>query len=250
VLKPLAGEGTAGGGKERGARMTLIFLHGSGGCKESWHHQVRFFEDADAIDLPGHPEGELCASIGGYARWLREYIRERNHREVVLVGHSLGGGIALLYALEHPGDLEGIVLVGSGARLRVHPMFLEGLAETIEKPDLFLAFLKTGHARVEPELAEVLLRRAHQNGPAVTLNDLRACDAFDVIDRLGELRLPHLALCGDEDTMTPPKYSHFLAEKIPTARSVVIPGGTHMVFAEKPDLVNAAIDEFLRGLRS
>ncbi len=230
--------------------MTLIFLHGSGGCKESWHHQTRFFEDADAVDLPGHPEGEPCASIGGYVEWLRGYIRERAYRDVVLVGHSLGGAIALLHALEHPGELEAIVLVGSGARLRVHPMILDGLEETIEKPDLFLAFQKTGYARVEPELAEVILRRSEENGPAVTLNDLRACDAFDVMDRLGELRLPLLALCGDEDTMTPPKYSHFLVEKIPSARAVVIPGGTHMVFAEKPDEVNAAIDAFLRGLRS
>jgi pimeloyl-ACP methyl ester carboxylesterase len=84
----------------------------------------------------------------------------------------------------------------------------------------------------------------------VTLNDLRACDTFDVMDRLGEIRLPLLALCGDEDTMTPPKYSHFLAEKIPTARAVVVSGGTHMVFAEKPAEVNAAIDEFVREIQS
>ena len=230
--------------------MKLVFVHGSGGCKEAWHHQTRFFEDADAVDLPGHPEGEPCASIGGYVQWLREYIRERAYRDVVLVGHSLGSAIALLYALEHPDELEAIVLVGGGARLRVHPMFLEGLAKAEEKPEIFLEFLKTGHERIDPELAEVLLRRAEENGPAVTLNDLRACDAFDVMDRLGELRLSLLALCGDEDTMTPPKYSRFLAEKIPTARAVVVPGGTHMVFAEKPDEVNAAIDAFLRGLRS
>jgi len=230
--------------------MTLVFLHGSGGCKESWHHQVRFFEDADAIDLPGHPDGEPCASIDAYVQWLRGYIREKAYRDVVLVGHSLGGGIALLYALENPGDLEGIVLVGSGARLRVHPMFLEGLEKAIEKPEVFLEFQKTGHERVEPELAEVLLRRATENGPAVTLNDLRACDAFDVMDRLSEIRLPLLALCGDEDTMTPPKYSQYLVEKIPGARVVIVPGGTHMVFAEKPEEVNRAIDEFLRGLRS
>jgi len=229
--------------------MTLIFVHGSGGCKEAWHHQTRFFADADAVDLPGHPEGEPCSSIAGYVEWLREYIRERDYRDVVLVGHSLGGGIALLYALEHPAELEAIVLLGSGARLRVHPMFLEGLGKAEEKPEVFLEFLKTGHERVEPGLAEVLLRRAVENGPAVTLNDLRACDAFDVMDRLGELHLPILALCGDEDTMTPPKYAHFLADKVPTARAVAVPGGTHMVFAEKPDQVNAAIEEFLQRLR-
>ena len=230
--------------------MKLIFLHGSGGCKESWQHQARFFEGADAVDLPGHPEGEPCTSIAGYVAWLRAYIQERAYRDVVLIGHSLGGGIALLYALEHPEDLAGIVLVGSGARLRVHPAFLEGLEKAIDEPEFFLEFLKTGHERIEPELTEVLLRRAKENGPAVTLNDLRACDEFDVMDRLGEIRVPALAICGTDDIMTPPKYSQFLVDKLPDARALIVPGGTHMVFAEKPEAVNAAIGEFLQGLQS
>ena len=115
--------------------MKLIFLHGSGGCKEAWHYQVEFFDDADAVDLPGHPKGEPCTSIDDYVEWLRGYVQERTYRDVVLVGHSLGGAIAFLYALKYPDDLEGIVSVGSGARLRVHPMFLEELEKAIGNPD-------------------------------------------------------------------------------------------------------------------
>jgi pimeloyl-ACP methyl ester carboxylesterase len=230
--------------------MKLIFLHGSGGCRESWHHQARFFADADAVDLPGHPEGELCTSIDAYVEWLRGYIQERAYRRIVLVGHSLGGAIAFLYALRYPDDLEGIISVGSGARLRVHPIYLKGLEKAIEKPELFEEFQATGRELIEPELAEILRRRGIENGPAVTLNDLRACDEFDIMDRLAEIRVPTLAICGSDDIMTPPKYSHHLVEKIPGARAVIVQGGTHMVFAEKPDQVNAAIDEFLQGLES
>ena len=229
--------------------MKLIFLHGSGGCKESWRHQVGFFADADAVDLPGHPGGEPCASIGEYVQWLREYIQEGAYRNIVLVGHSLGGAIAFLYALEYPDDLDGIISVGSGARLRVHPMYLEGLEKAIGKPELFEEFQATGRELIEPELAEVLRRRGIENGPAVTLNDLRACDEFDIMNRLGEIRAPTLAICGSDDIMTPPKYSHHLVEKIPDAREVIVQGGTHMVFAEKPGEVNAAIEEFLQGLQ-
>ena len=230
--------------------MKLIFLHGSGGCRESWHHQVRFFAEADAVDLPGNPEGDPCPSIEEYVEWLRGYIRERAYRSVVLVGHSLGGAIAFLYALRYPEDLEAIISVGSGARLRVHPMYLEGLEKAIRKPELFEEFQATGRELIEPELAEVLRRRGIENGPAVTLNDLRACDEFDIMNRLGEIGVPTLAICGSDDIMTPPKYSHRLVEKISGARAVIIQGGTHMVFAEKPGEVNAAIDEFLHGLQS
>jgi pimeloyl-ACP methyl ester carboxylesterase len=209
---------------------------------------VRFFEDADAVDLPGHPEGEPCTNIDAYVGWLRAYIQERTYRDVVLVGHSLGGGIAFLYALRHPDDLKGIVSVGSGARLRVHPMYLEELEKAIREPARFVKFQDIGWERVDPELAEVVKRRGIENGPRVMLNDLRACDEFDIMNRLSEITVPTLAICGSDDIMTPPKYCHHLAEKLPEARAVVVRGGTHMVFAEKPAEVNSAIDEFLNGL--
>jgi pimeloyl-ACP methyl ester carboxylesterase len=228
--------------------MQLIFLHGSGGGKESWHYQVQFFENADALDLPGHPEGEPCTNIDDYVEWLRGYIQERTYRDVVLVGHSLGGAIAFLYTLKYPDDVKAIVSVGSGARLRVHPMFLEELEKAIGDPARFAKFQDIGWELVEPDLAEVVKRRGIENGPAVMLNDLRACDEFDVMHRLSEIAAPTLAICGGDDTMTPPKYSHHLVAKLPEARAVVIDGGTHMVFAEKPEEVNAAIDEFLQGL--
>ncbi len=107
--------------------MQLIFIHGSGGCKESWQFQTQYFDKSEAINLPGHPDGDLCPTIEGYTNWVRQYIQSKNYREVVLVGHSLGGGVALQYALDYPEDLKAIVLIGSGARLKVHPNFLEML---------------------------------------------------------------------------------------------------------------------------
>ncbi len=114
--------------------MQLIFIHGSGGSKESWFYQTRYFKGSIALDLPGHPSGKLCPTIEGYVEWLHKTVQEAGYRQVVLVGHSLGGGIALSYALKYPQDLAGIVTVGSGARLRVHPQNLEALEKAIKDP--------------------------------------------------------------------------------------------------------------------
>lgn len=228
--------------------MQLVFVHGSGGCRESWKYQTQFFPGSVAIDLPGHPIGDLCPTIEGYVAWLHRHIHEQGYRDVVLVGHSLGGGIALQYALDHATDLRGIVLVGSGARLRVHPMFLEALEKIIETPGATEDIFAGTYDLIDPELAAVIRRRAADNGPASFLNDLRACDRFDVMESLGEITVPILAVAGDQDVMTPPKYAHFLAGKVPGTRVAVIPGGTHMVFAEKPTEVNRAIEDFITGL--
>ena len=229
--------------------MKLIFIHGSGGCKESWYYQTKHFTDSDAIDLPGHPEGEPCTSIDAYVEWLRGYIQDNEYKDVVIVGHSLGGGIALLYALKYPEDLKGIISVGSGVRLRVHPMYLDELKKAIDDPEHYQEPQNTGgDDLIAPKLAKVLEKRRAENGPAITLNDLLACDKFDIMDRAGEIKVPILALCGTEDIMTPPKYTNFMADKIPGTKAVIIEGGTHMVFAEKPEEVNRALEGFLKEL--
>ena len=228
--------------------MKLIFIHGSGGCKEAWHYQTRHFPDADVIDLPGHPEGEPRTSVDGYAEWLRGYIQDRGYSDVVLAGHSLGSAIAQLYALKYPEDLKGLILIGGGARLRVHPTYLEMLEQAKSDPGIFEGFLEMSWGLIDPELIEVLRKRALENGPAVFLNDMLCCDKFDIINRVYDIRLPTLALCGSEDIMTPPKYTKYLADNIEGAREVIIDGGTHMVFAEKPGAVNLAIEDFLNSL--
>ena len=227
--------------------MKLIFIHGSGGMKEAWYYQTRHFPDSEAIDLPGHPDGEPRTSIDDYVEWLREYIYERGYSDVVLAGHSLGGGIAQLYGLKYPEDLKGLILIGTGARLRVHPMFLGALEEAVKDRSKWELASPMGEA-FPPEMKDEVLRKMEAIGPAVQLNDMLCCDRFDIMDRVQGLKLPTLIVCGTEDEMTPPKYAHYLADKIAGAREVIIEGATHGVAMERPDEVNRAIEDFLAGL--
>jgi len=105
-------------------------------------------------------------------------------------------------------------------------------------------------ARVSPEFAAELRGLSLAVGPDAFLADLRACDRFDVVERLGEIGTPTLAIVGTEDVMTPPKYSSFLGERMPDARVEIVDGGTHFVFAEYPDAVNQAIADFVASLEA
>jgi len=230
--------------------MKLIFIHGSGGTGLSFRRQTEYFKGSIAPDLPGHPDGEPCAAMEGYAEWFRGIITCHGYRDVVLAGHSLGGGIALTYALAYPGELRGLILLGSGTRLRVLPAFLDILEKAKTDPALFDSMIDPMHAKIDPKLALALKERALETGPAVMLNDMRACDAFSIMGREKEITIPVLALCGSEDMMTPPKYSAYVADTFPSARAVIIEGGTHFVFAEQPGEVNREIETFLAGFGS
>ncbi len=225
--------------------MKLIFIHGSGGCKEVWHYQTSHFSEAEAVALPGHPCGEPCTSVDSYVEWLRGYIQNAGYVNVVLVGHSLGGAVAQLYALKYPEDLSGLIIIGSGARLRVSNIYLETLRQARSNRNILEDFFDKSYELIKPELRDLLLRKSLECDPAVFLNDMLCCDRFDIMDQVHEIKPPTLAICGSEDIMTPPKYTKFLASKIEGARYVIIEGGTHMVFAEQPEVVNKAIEDFL-----
>ena len=139
--------------------------------------------------------------------------------------------------------------MGTGARLHVHPDYLERCREQGPDNEQWLAWYMKSFNRVASDMLPVLSQRAEELGPEVELNDLLACDRFDVMDQLGKIDLPTQVLCGSEDVMTPVKYSNYLAENMKNARETVIPGGTHFVQMEKFKTVNAEIENFMASLK-
>ena len=95
-----------------------------------------------------------------------------------------------------------------------------------------------------------IIKKLKTIGPAVMLNDLLCCDRFDLMGRLQEINLPTLIICGELDTMTPVKYADYLGARLANSRVVVVPQATHFVFAEKPEAVNKAIEDFMERIPS
>ena len=125
---------------------------------------------------------------------------------------------------------------------------MQTLEKPIENPNKATPIFDQMYNLIDQKLAAVIKRRGAENGLASFLNDLKACDQFDLIEHLKNINVPMLAICGDQDVMTPPKCSTFLVENVHGAKQVIISGGTHMVFAEKPNEVNQAIETFLEGI--
>ena len=229
--------------------MKLIYIHGAGSSGLAYQYQTGHFPDSVALDLPGHPSGKPCTSIEGYLEWVRGFIAGRDYRDVVVCGHSMGGAISMLYALRYPEELRGLILVGTGARLRVHPDYLEQCRQPGENNARWLEQrMAAYYPGVAPEVAAGMRQRSAQIGPAVELNDLLACDRFDVMEEVGNIRLPTLVVVGAEDVMTPVRYADYLAGQIPGAQEAVIPDATHFVQLQQPQGVNGAIERFLASL--
>jgi pimeloyl-ACP methyl ester carboxylesterase len=229
-------------------RPTLLLIHGAGGRHLDWPAKVRFLPETTvyALDLPGHAqsEGPGRDTIDAYADDVAAFMEAVGLERVVLVGHSMGGAIALTLALRRTPQVVGLVLVGTSARLRVGEIILDNILPNFPKAlDLIFKFAWSSQARpVQVGLAKRLMR---ENGPEVVYGDFWACHHFDVRARLGEITLPTLVLSGAADQMTPAKFGQALAAGIPGAKFVVIDRVGHFLMQEAPERVAGEIKQFL-----
>lgn len=202
-----------------------------------------------SLDLPGHgrSKGDGETTIAAYAarvvRWLDALKLDR----AVFVGHSMGGAIAIWMALEYAHRVAGLVLVGTGGRLRVLPIILELSAQPTHFEGVVdLISAKSYSPDAPPRLVDLARKRMAETSPQVLHQDFNACDQFDVMDRLGAVAVPTQVICGRDDVLTPEKYSHFLEAVIPQADLALIEKAGHMVMLEKPQQVAEVIVRFMR----
>jgi len=230
-------------------RETVLFIHGSGGGQHTWVYQKGFFErefNPVMIELPGHGEsgGEGEEEVGKYAEHVYAFLKALGLKKVFLAGHSLGGAIAQTLALTHEEMLKGVVLVGTGARLRVLPMILDGIKNNFEETVRKINQFAFSH-KVQTDLIEKSVSFMLQCRPGVLYGDFLACDRFDLTSEVEKIVLPTLILCGDDDQLTPAKYSQFLNSRIKGSKLEVLPNAGHMVMMEAAQAFNEKVRDFI-----
>ncbi len=231
------------------ANAPVVFVHGAAGSHLIWGAQVRALGEhtrAVALDLPGHgrslPPGR--DAMTAYRDVVLGLLDALGFDRAVIVGHSMGGGIAQTLALSHPDRVAGLGLIGTGARLRVLPALLDGVLSDFDHTARLVVENSYGPG-LDAAMRERALAEFRACPAPVIHDDFAACNAFDLLPSLAEIRAPTVVICGRADRMTPVKYSEFLAANIPHARCVIVEGAGHSVMIEKPIQVNRALDEFM-----
>lgn len=222
-----------------------IFIHGAGGSAATWRHQEPRFEGCLVVALPGHPAGTPFDTVGAYAEWVAHAIGDVPGPRV-LVGHSMGGAVALQVALDHPHLVDGLVMVGSGARLFVPDAAFEQ-ART-DFPSECERLLRKG--LWEPDDATIALEveAMGQVGQETLLRDYAACRTFDVVERLGELSAPILLVTGVHDGLTPPSLAEEVARGVRQALVVLVADAGHWVMIEQAATLDLLVAGFLARL--
>ena len=228
---------------------SLVMIHGAGGSSNVWTAQTHLLKgrcNTFALDLPGHgnTQGGGKSEIGEYAQWLVEVLDSVFEQKPYLMGHSMGGAIVQTVALTHPQSVKGIILVGTGPRLQVAPVFLDGLKNDFEKIiETLIGYAYAPNA--DRTLVREGIKMMKQTGAQVVHGDFSACNRFDLRSDVNKINSPCLILCGEHDKMTPPALSEKLNQAIPNSILKVLPSAGHMVMIENYTMLNESVSEFI-----
>ncbi|WNM32185.1 alpha/beta fold hydrolase [Streptomyces sp. Li-HN-5-11] len=241
-------------GPRDGDGVPLVFVHGWTADRHRWDHQLEHFSAKRRVvrlDLRGHGE-----SGGAGARTIEEPARDvlalLDHLEIdrcVPIGHSMGGMIAQTIALGHPERVERLVLVNSISRMTYsRGRGLLMAASTLVPFKLFVAAniqraFAPGYPREEVRRH---IRASASTPREVVMTCYSAMRDFDVLDRVGEIRVPTLLVHGYHDIQLPVRQMLRMAKACPDAEVRIIDAG-HELPVEKPAELTAALDRFVTG---
>ena len=234
------------------AQSTLVFIHSSGGSAQFWSAQLEgLLEKANllAVDLPGHGDSQSDGqnTVAGYAAAIIQFLDDIEPPDPIPCGLSLGGAITQQLLLDHPDRFSAGILIGTGAKLRVLPTIFEAIRKDYDGFVDMLCQLSSSE-KSDPAQIQPFRDDLNRCSPDVSYGDFQACDQFDVMARLGDIRVPVLVISAEADKLTPPKFADYLESAIPHAARAHITDAGHIAPLEKPRAVNQAIVDFLDNI--
>jgi len=233
----------------------VVMIHGAGFDHSCWALHSRWFAHHGhavlAPDMPGHgrSSGAPFTTIADMADWTAALIDKSGAPNATLVGHSMGSLVALETAARHPAKVSALSLIGTAATMTVGPDLLNA-AEANDRAAIEMVSIWGLGFRAE--LGGSLAPGIWMHGgakrvfelarPGVLFGDLSACNAYqNALAAAAQIEVPTTLILGERDMMTPARAGKALAAALPNARTVILPGAGHMMMAERPDEVLAAL---------
>jgi len=237
----------------------IVFINGLGTDHRIWD-QVLSALPADLSALVYDLRGQ------GLSEWVEGHFDVERASEdlaalldglgigpVVLCGLSLGGLVAQAFALSHAERVRALCLCATAARIGTPELWRQRAAQVQQgglaavAPQVIERWFSPAFFDSQPSAARgwrVLLERAPVPG---YLAGLHLLAETDLRSRVGRISVPTLALVGSADVATPPDQVRALADAIPGAEFVVLPGAGHLLCVEEPGSLVRSLDEFLGG---
>ena len=253
---------------DQGQGLPLIFIHGFGASNYCWRKNLDFISKYYRVlapDLPGfgYSSKPLDAdySVEAYADFIIRFMEKLKIKKAVLVGHSLGGGIALSAALKYPNRVHGLVLIDAEAypieepfmvRVSRMPVVKSLIHKAIGRYVIRISLKRSFYDQslVTPSLVDQyyapFLTENGKSAPIKVLQTLDFNELRAISKQYNRIKKKTLIIWGKEDQISGIHLAHKLKKDIRGSRRLIIPQSGHLVQEEKSETVNRAIIKFIR----
>jgi pimeloyl-ACP methyl ester carboxylesterase len=259
--------------RRAGRGPVIVLLHGIAGSSATWDDAIDRLSRRYTViapDLLGHGQTSnepTDYSIGAHANALRDVLEALGVERVTLVGHSLGGGVAMQFAYQFPERCERLVLVSSGGLGREVSLALRAAA--LPGAEVVLPWLciagRQSVGKLMTALGKVGLKASADLAESwrnfISLEDPGARRAFiktarsvidlggqsvSAMDKLYLAELPTLIVWGEEDRLIPVRHAREAHERLPGSRLEVFAGAGHFPYHDAPERFAELLDDFVR----
>ena len=235
---------------DRGEGSVIVLLHGLFGNLSNWQAVVDHFSPKYRVIIPRLPIFDMPAAeanLDVLTDVFEDFVEARKLKTFVVVGNSLGGHLALMYALRHPDKVKKIVLTGSSGlfenalgssfpRVKDYDYIRERVEYTFHRKEV-----------VTKDIVDEVYDVIQKKPKTLSIIGLaRSAQKMNLASSLHTLATPTLLVCGRQDKITPPDAALHFYDLLPNAELKFIDNCGHVPMMEQPEIFNGHMEEFLR----
>ncbi len=237
---------------EEGEGDVLLLLHGLFGALSNFFDIIEYFKATHKVVIPILPLYELPldkTTVTGYVQYVERFVAWKKYDKVIVLGNSLGGHIALIYALHNPDKIKGVVLTGSSG------LFESAMGDSYpkrgdydyikKKAELTFYDPKFATKELVDELFEIVNDR---NKVIRVLATAKSAIRQNLAEEVSKIQAPTLLIWGNDDTITPPFVGEEFRKLIPNSKLILIDKCGHAPMMEQPEEFNRYLKEFLNEI--
>lgn len=219
--------------------MDIVILHGWGHSRKMWMGFCSMFKKQNVIcpDLPGFGERKLISDkwkVSDYADWLEKYLNNQNLEDIVLIGHSFGGKIAIEYASRHQTKIKKIILISAPVLRR--PSLPTKIKIIINK------IFKLTHSSLKATIKNSEYEEAKRTGLGKVFTNSVVYDATSILPKI---KVPTLIVWGDKDKDAPVEIAAEMHRMIKNSKIEILSGLAHNIYLENPVILYGLINNFI-----
>jgi pimeloyl-ACP methyl ester carboxylesterase len=236
---------------DEGEGTVILLLHGLFGALSNWEGVVDRFSKGYRVVIPMLPIYEMPireAGLEGLCKYVEDFVALKKFNDIIIMGNSLGGHVALMYTLKNTEKVKKLILTGSSG------LFEDSMGGSYPKRGNYeyvrerVAYTFYDPGVATKDLIDEIFETTNSIPKCLRIVSIaKSAQRNNMADEIPNIKIPTLLVWGLNDTITPPMVAHEFNRLIPNSTLKFVDKCSHVPMMEHPEKFNELVEDFLVG---